>query len=93
MHQRSESLYESQIMFGQSGPYFMLNLIQICAFMLIFWIEIMFNHFRIEIVETYSNLSYIFLITGAVFYFIIQLAMTSLSLKWLTLISSVRYNI
>ncbi|MCQ2820338.1 MAG: hypothetical protein MJ252_23980 [archaeon] len=90
MHQRSPSFYETQIIFGQSGPYFMLNLLQCCCFLFCVWVEIVFNHYRIEIVNKYNKFSYIFLGIALGLYFIFQLLITSFALKWLTLISSVR---
>lgn len=89
LHQRAPSLYEDLIIFGQSGIYFLLNVIQCCSILLICWCVATFSHFSDKIAAEYSNFAYFFLVIGLIIYVAAQLYLTVIGLKWITLISSV----
>ena len=89
MHQRPPSLYEKEIFFGQSGPYFLLNLLQCCCFIFICWTVTLFGYYGPKLSKEYNNTVYLYMIAGFVFYLVLQLLMTTIAMKWLTVISSV----
>ena len=89
MHQRPPSLYESIFIFGQSGPYIMLNVLQCCCFLLICWSVGTFGFFARRIISKYTKYAYIFLICGLIIYVALQAFFTIFALKWITIISSI----
>lgn len=89
MHQRPPSLYEKEILFGQSGFYFMLNLLQCCCFIFICWTVTLFGYYGPKLSNEYNNNIYMIMIAGFIIYLVLQLLMTTIALKWLTVISSV----
>lgn len=91
MHTRPCSLYENLFLFGQSGIYFLINLLQCCCFIFICWVVATFSHFASKITDEYTNFAYFFIIIGFLTYFTVQLFLAVLALKWITVISSVKY--
>ena len=88
-HQRPPSIYENLMIFGISGFPFLLNLIQSICIIFIAWSVITFSKHFNKIEDKYSKLSYIFLIGGCIIYFILQGFLTTLILKYYTIIDSI----
>ena len=88
-HQRPPSIYENLMIFGISGFPFLLNLIQSICIIFIAWSVITFSKHFNKIEDKYSKLSYIFLIGGCIIYFILQGFLSTLILKYYTIIDSI----
>ena len=89
LHQRAPSLYEDLLFCGQSGIYFILNILQCCSILLICWCIATFAYFADKITKKFSNLHYWYIIIGFVLFTIAQVYITVICLKWLTMISSI----
>ena len=92
LNNRPPNLYENLIVFGHSGLYFLLNLIQCINVLFICWQIAIFGHFAEDIAIAYTNIMYFFLICCTVAYVFLQLFFTILTLKWLTIIDSIEMN-
>ena len=88
-HQRPPSIYENLMIFGISGFPFLLNIIQSICIIFIAWSVITFSKHFNKIEDKYSKLSYIFLIGGCIIYFILQGFLSTLILKYYTIIDSI----
>ena len=92
LNNRPTNLYENLIIFGHSGLYFLLNLIQCINVLFICWQIAIFGHFAEDIAIAYTNIMYLFLICCTIAYVFVQLYLTILTLKWLTIIDSIEMN-
>jgi phosphate/sulfate permease len=92
LNNRPTNLYENLIIFGHSGLYFLLNLIQCINVLFICWQIAIFGHFAEDIAIAYTNIMYFFLICCTIVYVFLQLFLTILTLKWLTIIDSIEMN-
>ena len=92
IHQRPTNFYENLIIFGHTGFYFILNLIQCICVLFVCWAISLYAQFREDITDKYGKIAYLFIILGSLIYFFLQELLTTFSLKWFTVINSIEMN-
>ena len=90
-HKRIPNLYEEQVIFGASGFSLLVNIIQCLGFIFIAWSVLIFVKHMNEILSFYGSLMLALIILTLVVYVILYTYLISISIRWLTIISSVRY--
>jgi hypothetical protein len=89
-HRRIPTLYEEQIIFGASGLSVLTNILQCLGFIFIAWTVLIFVKHMDAINSFYGSIMVAFIILALVIYVILYTYLISISLRWLTIISSVR---
>jgi hypothetical protein len=91
-HNRPPTLYEDLIIFGTSGFYLLINVIQIIGFMFIIWTILFFFKEYTVIVKEQGNWFIYFFISLLLIYIVTFAIILTINLKWYTIISSVSYR-
>ncbi len=89
-HSRPPTIYEDLIIFGTSGFFFLINIIQIIGFMFIIWSILFFFKEYSAVVKIEGEWFTYFFITLLLIYIVIFAVLLTTNIKWYTIISSVR---
>ena len=91
-HSRPPSIYEDLILFGTTGLFLMINVVQMIGFMFIIWGMLFFFREYIVVKSQGNLLAYLFVIL-LIFYLCVFAYILTINLKWYTIISSVIYTL
>ena len=92
VHQRPTNFYENLIIFGHTGFYFLLNLIQCICVLFVCWGISLYVQFREDMTDKFGKIAYLFIILCSLIYLVSQEYLTTITLKWFTVIDSIEMN-
>ncbi len=77
------------MLFGASGFAMIINFLQAIGMSFVIWSLVLFLRHYVQILSTYGNFTYAFIIPGLVIYTVVYSYLLSISLRWYTIIASV----
>jgi len=93
-HNRPSNFYETTVFFGITGFTFILNLIQSLAVVFVIWGIILYAKHLTAMMDYFGNNKIILVavIPITIIYFICMVLITTLNMRWYTIISSIEMN-
>ena len=89
-HQRPASLYENLFIGGTTGVAILFNIVQTCTLLFNAWLILVYTKHMSYMYDAYTKTTtLLFVIPISIVYFILQVYITAIVLKWHTIIDSV----